>query len=195
MDVPGGSGQASVTFPAAPAYGHVLDATWNEWREVGFTATTPFLAPGATTPVDAVASVGRREAMATLAAGPIAPTLAPVQSPLVGNGAVTSVSTPSPVGPAPAVSWTAPATGAPTHYTVEVFRLSASGTGSSSTLVATFATGATQVQLPTGVLDAGSVYFARITASASTPDPFDTQPNRSGATSAWASTLTGTFTP
>ncbi|BDG05255.1 hypothetical protein [Anaeromyxobacter oryzae] len=195
MEVPGGSGQTSVTFPAPPAYGHVLDATWNEWREVGFTATTSYVAPGATTPVDAVASVGRREAMATLAAGPIAPTLTPVQSPLVGSSALSSVSTPTPVGSAPVVAWTAPATGTPTHYLLEIFQLSASGSASSSSLVASFVTGATQVQLPPGVLSSGSVYYARITASASASDPFATQPIRSGGASAWASTLTGTFTP
>ncbi|WP_242393652.1 hypothetical protein [Anaeromyxobacter oryzisoli] len=195
IEVPGGSGQTSITFGTAPTYGHVLDAIWSEWREVAFEATASFLAPGATTPFTAVASAGRREPMSALPAGTVAPTLSPVQSPLVGGVALSSLSTPAAVGSAPVVSWTAPSTGAPTHYTVEVFQLSASGSASVATLVAVVTTGATQVQLPPGLLAAGSTYYARITASGLPSDPFATRPERSGATGDWASTLTGTFTP
>jgi len=175
----------------ALAYGQFLDPTlWTEWRGVDFTAHVSYTAPAAT-PLDVTVSVGRREAMP--AATALSPTLTPVQSPTV-NG-LPAFSTLTGVTTTPVVAWTAPLAGAPSSYQVEVYRLDAVAGASVGTLVASWQTGATSIAFPPGVLAAGASYFARITANATSVDSFATAPFRRTVAAAYASTLTGSWSP
>jgi hypothetical protein len=123
----------------------------------------------------------------------LAPTLTPVQSPTI-NG-TTAFSTLTGVTTTPVLAWTAPLAGAPSSYQVEVYRLDAVAGASVGTLVATWQTGATSIAFPPGVLVAGTTYFARITANAASVDSFSTAPFRRAVAAAYASTLTGTWSP
>ncbi len=177
------------------SYGQFLDALWHEWRGASFTVHVSYLAPSATVALDQTATLGLREAMPP-PAGPIAPEITPVQSPLV-NGA-SAFATMTGVGPTPAISWTAPATGPPTRYALEVYWLHAIAGSSVATRVATWVTSALAVSLPPGVLQPGSTYFARITAYAIPGDPYAAAtpaPLRQPALYGHASVLTGTFSP
>jgi hypothetical protein len=98
------------------------------------------------------------------------------------------------VGPTPTLSWSAPATGTPTRYEVELFRLAASGSATTSTLVARFVTAGTVVHVPPGLLAAGS-YCARVTARTYATDTFAAAPFRRMNVGAWAQVLSGVFTP
>jgi hypothetical protein len=173
-------------------YGQFLDATlWNEWRGVDFTAHVGYTAPSATTPLDVTVSVGRREAMPPATA--LTPTLTPVQAPTI-NG-LSAFSTLTGVTTSPVLAWTAPLVGTPSSYQVEVYRLDAVAGASVGTLVATWQTGATSIAFPPGVLTAGATYYARITANSIAADPFSTAPFRRVVAAAYASTLTGTWSP
>lgn len=171
-------------------YGRFLDSLWSEWRAIDFTAHVSYSAPSST-PLDVTVSVGRREPIGS--ATPLSPTLAPVQSPAIGGANafanLTGVTT------TPVIGWSAPATGTPTSYLIEIYRLDAVGGASRSTLVVTWQTAATSVSFPPGILVAGATYYARITANAITADPFATGPFRRIGAAAYASTLTGTWSP
>jgi hypothetical protein len=176
------------------AYAQFLDgAIWNEWRAVGFTVHVSYTAPGATTPFDETASIAALEPMTPAPASPIVPTLTPVQAPLVGGaGAFASLTG---VGLTPTLSWTAPAVGTPTSYTVTVYVLGLNAGASTSTPVATFTTTQPTVTILPGMLTSGNVYYARIVATVSPSDTSGTAPLRFTPVGAHAATLTGTFAP
>ena len=178
-------------------YNRVLTtARWNEWRGVDFTGSVGFTATGATTPFTEYASVGRREAMPATSA--LTPTLTPVQN--LSVTATTGLVSPAygavaGVGLTPTLTWSAPLTGSPTSYLVEVFRLGVNGALTTSTRVASFVTASNQVAVPTGVLTAGSAHYVRVTARAIASDPWVNAPFRQVVLGAWAATLSGTITP
>ena len=183
---PGASGV--ITSLGVMPYGQFLPVKWLEWVGVDLTATQSYLLPPATDPLVERVSLGHRQAL--LASSPLA--LAPALSPATG----VQLS----LGPVPTVSWAAPALGAPTSYTVDLYLLQAAGASTTSTRVATFATGPGAaglqgIAIPPGVLVTGRTYYARITAHAGVPDPFDTQPLRRANVGTWASALSVTFTP
>jgi hypothetical protein len=183
-----------LSYPLPLTYGQFLPtALWNEWRGVDLSAHVSYVAPGASTALDQTVSVGRREPMSPAPATTILPTLAPVQTPLV-NGSGAFATLPS-VGLTPTISWTAPTTGSPSSYTVEIFWLHAVGGASVGTPVARWTTASTQISLPPGVLASLNTYYARLTANAIAGDPYATAPFRRLNVSSYASTLTGTFSP
>jgi hypothetical protein len=98
----------------------------------------------------------------TLAAkSPFVPTLGPATSvKLDGADASTAQNITSAT---PTISWSAPTLGTATDYTVTVFLLDPATTPD-ATPVAFFSTKGTSVQVPTGVLTTGSLYFVRVTA-------------------------------
>ena len=196
LQVAAGGPGSSLVAPAPLGYAHALGSPfWSEWRSVEFDGEVSYLAPGATAPLVATAPVGRIEPMAT-AATPIDPTLTPVQTPLVnGLGAFFPLTG---VGTSPTFSWTAPATGAPTSYTVEIFWLGAQAGATVSTRVAMLTTAGTEIEVPPGVLATGNTYYARITAVEPIPpgtDDFAAAPLRFNNVYAYASVLTGTLSP
>ncbi len=198
LQAPSLTGDLDLATPLS--YGHLDTGTapaWNEWRGVSFTGQVSYFAPGAATALVEQVSVGRREPMA--AAGPIVPTLGPVLSPLITSTAglaSSAFSTLTGLGLAPKISWTAPATGVPSSYTVDLYRLYLpTPSTSGSVRVASWRTNETSIALPAGVLAAGQTYYARITANLVSPDTFATAPFRKINVYAWAGALTGTFAP
>jgi hypothetical protein len=184
----------------ALTYGRFLDPLWNEWIGVAFTVHVSMTAAGASTALDEAVSVGWRQPTSVALPAAFAPVLTPVQGLTLTSSTGTAASAFGPrtgVGTTPSLSWMAPATGTPTSYLVEVLRLYANGARSAAAPVASFYTAgtATRVAIPPGVLAAGNVYYARVTARSTTPDPFATAPLRRMNIGAWASSLTGTFTP
>ena len=180
-------------------YATFLDPSlWNEWRGVDFTGHVSYTAALATSALVESVSMGRREPMVPPPVTPLAPTLTPVQAPTLtpaGGTALGMFATLTAVGLVPTISWTAPATGLPTSYLIEIYGLDNVAGASVSTPVATWITGGTSVSLPPGVLAATRTYYARITARIVPSDPFATSPFRRVNTWTWASTLTGTFAP
>jgi hypothetical protein len=188
------SGAAAVTFAVPLPYGHALDpATWIEWREAALTAHADFTTPGATAPVRLDVTLGQREPMSPAPTVPIVPLLGPIQLPQVNGAAATAPLTG--VGPTPTLAWTAPATGTPTSYSVELYRLDASGPASTAIRVVTLVTTGTSLRLPPGVLASGSTYLAMVTARAVAGEAPATAPLRTANVFAWASAVTSTFVP
>jgi hypothetical protein len=173
-------------------YGEFLDVLWSELRDVRYDATVSYTA-GTATPLQAVATVQRREPMSPSPASPIVPGVSPVQAPAINGVSLFTAQTS--VGTTPTLSWSAPATGAPTSYRVTIYRLYVSGTASAASPVATWAVTSTSVAVPAGVLAAGQTYFAALTAFVQSPDTFSTAPNRTSNVWNQATALTATFAP
>ncbi len=193
----GATASSNVSLGTALTYARVLDITrWNEWRQVSFAGSLSYVAPGASAGFTQSVSVGRREAAPATSA--LAPTLSPVRNlriRLASGSELSATVALTGFGTTPLLLWDVPATGTPTSYVVEVFRLGVNGTLSTSTQVATFLTGSTQVAVPTGVLTAGSPHYARVTARAIASDPWAAAPFRRVVLGAWAETLSGILTP
>lgn len=182
----------------ALSYGRFLDAAWSEWLGVELAASVAYTAPGAASASAEAASIGWRVPASPAPTPPWAPAVTPVRAPQLtpaGGAPASLFADLTGVGATPTLSWTAPATGAPTSYAVELFRLDAAGGATVRTPVATWLTAATSVALPPGLLAAGSTYYARITARAVAGDAFATAPLRRQEAAAWAQVLTGTFAP
>ncbi len=194
-----GGAEALAPISLAPiTYGRFLDvALASEWRRAEFAATVPYTAPGATTPLDVLASVGRRDRMTPAPATPIVPAVGPVQAPLVAGQAALGASTLTGVTATPAISWSAPAIGAPTRYEVRILELVAQGTATTAVPVAALhvAGTGTSVAVPAGVLAGGKTYFAEITAILVADERFDVAPLRATQVFSHATTLTSPFTP
>jgi hypothetical protein len=197
MQAAGGSAPA-ITFvdpslvPTTVSYGRALDPTlWQEWRGVQLTVDLGYTAPGATTAATLEASIGQREAMSPAPPTPIAPLLSPPTAPILNGASAFTAATG--VGTTPTLSWSAPASGTATSYTVDLFALTVAGTATVATPVASFSTAGTQLQVPPNVLASGTTYVARVTAVAASFDP--SRPFRTANVYAWAGLLTATFAP
>ena len=186
-------------------YGRFLDpALWVEWRGIELSAEVSYTATGATTSLPVAVSMGRREAMVPAPTTLLQPTLTPVEAPTITAG---TPATPqnalgaaalAGTGTTPTFAWNPPVVGAPTRYTVDVYRLEAPAGATTATLVATWVTAGTSFSLPPtspAVLVAGSTYFARITAWSIPGDAPGAAPFRAVTASAWAGALTRPFSP
>jgi hypothetical protein len=185
-------------------YGQFLDpALWIEWRGLELSGLVSYTAPvlPAPAPLAVAVSMGRREAMLPAPTSALAPTLTPVEAPTITAG---TPATPqnalgaaalAGTGTTPTFAWSPPIVGAPTRYTVDVYRLEAPAGATTATLVATWVTTGTRFSLPPGVLAAGSTYFARITAWSIPGDNPGAAPFRAVTASAWAGALTRPFSP
>jgi hypothetical protein len=190
LELPLGAGPLS---PSAPLrYGRFLPASWLELREVRFATAVAYQAPGANDQLYEVSAVGMREQLPA-ASAVLTPALTPVQQ-LTINGAPALADQAAAVTSTPTFSWVPPALGSPSHYVLELVQLGAPQGVTVRTLVARYLTRATQVTLPIGTLTSGALYFARVTAVASS-EPFDTAPLRQSPIAAFADSLTGTFMP
>ena len=191
----GATASSNVSLGTALTYARVLDITrWNEWRQVSFAGSLSYVAPGASSGFTQSVSVGRREAAPATSA--LAPTLSPVRNlriRLASGFELSATVALTGVGTTPLLLWDAPATGTPTSYVVEVFRLGVNGTGSTSAQVATFLTGSTQGACPSllACSPRDPPDYVRVTARAIASDPWATAPFRRVVLGAWAETLSG----
>jgi hypothetical protein len=173
-------------------FGRFLPAGWLEWCGATYAVPVSYTAPGAANAAVDVAAIERRDDVSGWGAA-IAPAISPVLSPRIAGQDATLDPT-VPVSTTPTLTWTAPATGAPTAYVVEVWRLDASGPDTVRTLVLHHVTAATKVTVPPGVLRPGAAHYARIRAL-STTAPVTVAPYRRANVFSSADALTGTFTP
>jgi hypothetical protein len=181
----------ALTFTAPPAdtdygtlvYGQCLDPLWKEKRNVSYQFTVPI---AGTTIASFVASVSADEPM-TPAPGAVAPVIGPVKSPqIAGKDAFTAQSG---VTVQPAFSWTAPAVGTASSYTLEVFNASTQAAVFAETVYGTSLT------VPPGLLSSGTTYFAVITSRQAAFDTLDAAPLREGTPVYSAQAVTAAFTP
>ncbi|HSN91448.1 MAG TPA: hypothetical protein VLS93_09485 [Anaeromyxobacteraceae bacterium] len=191
-----GTATPDVVVTTSIVYGQYAEENlWSEWRSVAFTATVLYTAPGATTPLEARASIGRREPMLPAPPTPIVPAVGTVRSPLVAGSP--ALGTIPPTGLTPLVSWTAPLAGSPTSYRVTVHRLANDVGATRSAPVATWLVPGTSlgVRIPSGVLQAGGQYYLEIVAQVRAAEAFDVAPVRTPRSVSHATTLTAPFSP
>jgi hypothetical protein len=102
------------------AYGEFLDEPlWKKTRQTYLRASVPVTAPGATSSATADAGIiAEEEETEERAAAPIAPVLSPVTAPLVNGKDAFAAQTG--VGTQPTLSWSAPALGEATSYSVSI---------------------------------------------------------------------------
>lgn len=167
----------------AQPYGQCLVPLWKEYRSYGYL----FSVAVSGTTVTAFGGVSGVEPMSPAPADPIVPVLGPVKAPQIGGKDAFSIQ--SGVGTSPTFSWTAPAVGTATSYTVRVFN------GSSQAEVFEGTVRGTSLQVTPGVLAAGTTYYASITANQATFDTLDAPPLRSGMPIYAADAITAAFSP
>ena len=144
-------------------YGDPFPANYVRYYAYQQNSLVPFTSPGATQPSFLPAATQAVTVNPPSAAVPISPVVGPVSS-ITINGAAFTQAMPG-VGTTPTVSWQAPTVGSATDYRVVIFRLGVNGNGlSTRTRVAGLSTAATSVQVPPGILTAGSTYLLEITA-------------------------------
>jgi hypothetical protein len=88
------------------------------------------------------------------------------------------------------MSWSLPAIGTPTSYTIMIAQPVVAANGSTTfQTMAYLATSGTSLSVPPGVLQRGVNYVATITAYVKNPDTFDSAPYRHSFPYAWASVV------
>ncbi len=173
------------------AYGQFVDANWKEFSSVLFSFGVSFTAAGATpTSWNATVSSLRPGAFST----PIAPAVGSPVAPRI-NG-LNAFATQAGVTSTPTLSWTAPALGTATSYTLQIVQVE--NVANVTTLTQVFDAyvySAAPFKVPAGVLTAGATYFAVITAFAGPGwDVIDQQAGY-GTPLDTADCVTATFTP
>jgi hypothetical protein len=168
------------------AYGQFLGAEWKEVRYVSYFASANVPQPGSTELVPASAFFTSFEAMP--ADDEIVPVLGPPRSPTIQG--LDAFAAQSGVGLRPTISWKPPRLGSATSYTVSLFP---TDTADGSVSITVY--GVTSVQIPAGILKAGKMYSAVITANSAPWDSLDRPVFRLGVPSSSADCATAAFTP
>ena len=168
-------GMADQSFVGLP-YGQFLPQFWVEYRLTSYTAALAVTAPGAAMAASFSGSIGRYDPLPAPGA-PVTPVVTPPRSPRIGS--VDAFQSPAGVGTTPTVSWSLPAIGMPTSYTIKIAQpvVAASG-GTTFQTIAFLTTSGTSVSIPPGVLQKGVSYVALITAYVKNPDTSDSAPYR-----------------
>ena len=144
------------------AYGNPFPSAWTPLVETYFTWSIPYMAPGASTPVNLLRSAYTATTTMPTAASPLAPQLGPVQNPRI-NGK-TLFQNQLGVGTSPSLAWDNPATGAPTGYVIGVYPLKNNSGTSAFGPRYVFRTAARAFTVPPGVMTSGSTYVITISA-------------------------------
>jgi hypothetical protein len=180
-----GQGDSLMTFE----YGDPYPTTWSRFVTASASATVSYTA----TLPDGTASDPRTITVNATSRAPLRSGVTQLVRPQMGpprdlklNGQPATTNLPG-VGPSPLVSWTAPALGVPTRYSVRLYRFTATSTGGTSRVqVATFNTTEPQFRLPPNLLVAGPTYALQVYAYSEL---------NGGATSHYASAVTSGFKP
>jgi hypothetical protein len=167
---------------------------WDEFLIARHRFFVPVLAAGATTAANLdVGFVAPLPVSALAVDGTIAPQVAPVRNMKIAGRDLMAPQTG--VGRAPAITWDAPALGAPTCYSVRLHQVGLDATATTLRLVATFSTTATALTLPDTLLSSGSSYVLEIEAQAIPDDQCTSAPFVNGLPAAFADAATAQFTP
>lgn len=160
MTSPAGLGDIAPVF----TYGNPYPANWSQFITGQTTARVRYSVPldggGTSTPrIFSVYTYAQQPA----GSGPITPLVGPPRELRLNGALAWDVLTG--VGETPLLSWTAPSLGTPTSYSVRVYELSATSTGSTTRLqVTNLTTTQTQLRLPPGVLAFGKHYYIQMQA-------------------------------
>ncbi|HEX8440434.1 hypothetical protein, partial [Archangium sp.] len=153
--------------PVNFVYGNPYPASYAKFANATTAFTVPYQVPkpdGGTASTSGQGTLSSEDLLSGLRAQPLVPAISPVRSPLL-NGA--SAYLDQSIGPTPEVSWTPPAVGTPTFYSVrfrEIVYNPATGRASRGSLVGRVMTQGTRVQVPPGLLRSGKYYFMLVTA-------------------------------
>ena len=174
--------------------GRPFPATWDVFIFAWSTFGVSFTLPGATTPLTWYVGMGLSGLRSRTSMSDLGPRVSPPQQPKL-NGLNAFSAPAGGVGTRPTFSWMPPALGTPTNYLISIYRLSVNASGAvEAARVIDLWTAATSLQLPDGVLTAGSVYFAQIRAEILDVNPL-TSPFRKSTSTADGNAVTHSFTP
>lgn len=166
-------------------YGNPFPATYGVIGQVGVDYKIDVNAPGQERSlIGLMTVVGPTD---TLLQGKVMPLVSPPIDVTIGGVPATSYLTG--VGSTPVIAWQAPALGAPQRYVVTLYSFEPTD----KKLVASITTVDTSVTVPSGVLQQGTIYGARVSASTGQHDPEEPlmYPNHTS----YATALTRAFTP
>jgi hypothetical protein len=167
-------------------------ARWTEVVTVAYALPVSIRMPeGVGTVLALMVSATPAEALAKT--GELAPAITPVRDVKLGGQSLDAAR--SGVGTAPSLTWTAPATGTATGYTVTVHELEGSRLGVNIKKVATLHTRSTQIKLPAELLRAGANYTFTITAISAPGVDLTTRPFAGSLPYASADHVTARITP
>jgi hypothetical protein len=142
-------------------YGDPFPAKYVRYYEYQQNSLVSFTSPGATTPNSILTSIQTVTLTPPTVAAPISPVVGPASSITINGMAFTQAM--SGVGTTPRITWQSPTVGLATDYRVAILLLGVDGQGRAiQTRIATLATTATDLQIPPGVLTAGSSYLLEI---------------------------------
>jgi len=174
-------------------FGNPYPTAWAQFLDYTHYVRVDYTAPGATTSTSLYAYVEVQSTTMPNASSPITPVISPVTAPKVGTGNFFGNLTS--VGTTPTISWSAPATGTPTGYTLDVLQLSNDSGDSGTNLLGTLYTSTTSVQLPAGLLASGNSYIFIITAVNEPGVDYTSAPFKHKFPRAVAQSLSGIIAP
>lgn len=183
-------GSADLRIDAREANPYPADWERVQDVQVGFAVATTL--PATMQPLATSVAMSVLDRVDALLTGPIVPRLGPVRAVQIAGAAAEEVRTG--VGFTPRVSWSPPALGQPTLYTLNIRRLEQTIEKINPVSVSTIYTGGTEVIVPPRLLQRGQWYqilIAAIAADAARPGA----PHRSSFPRVRAEFLTGRFTP
>lgn len=151
----------STDLPMTMTYGDAWPASYAETVLIGFWYQKAITAPGATSATTVSTFAATYRPMAELT-GDVVPLLSRPTALKVGTADASMPQTAT--GETPTFSWTAPSLGAPTRYTVSVYRLINQGGATVATVSGTFAVTGTSVKIPPGFIHTGESYMLGLRA-------------------------------
>lgn len=170
------------------AYGNPFPAAWTPVLTVGSSYYFSVQPPGFPNPRSLSGSALVSTALADAPTHTTAPVLGPPQDVKI-NGTPAATDILGAVGASPVVSWSAPALGTASGYFITLRKMEPQ---SAARTVALIHTAETSVQIPPGLLEAGSYYYMRIASETGTDE---TKPFKSGTTYARTDAVSGVITP
>lgn len=169
--------------------GGFFGAPYQEYRQFTYSVGLVLTADGSTTGLSPTFT----QLTPVDQAGPtIAPVLSPVRSPLIAGKDAFAPQTG--VGTTPTISWTPPALGSPTSYSILIQMISPPGNPDQDGIIITSAFGGTSFTVPDGLLIPGKAYAAIITAI-QIPGQDVNRPNRTGLPESTTDAVTNIFRP
>jgi len=166
-------------------YGQFFDPLWKEEQRVVW---------GFDVPSEGVSALFNSSLPVPVTpGGTITPVISPPKSPRV-NGAI-AFTPQTGVGLQPTISWSAPALGTATSYTIAVEATTPCGLSGQIAGFSAVIHNGTSFKVPSGILKSGFAYRATITARQAAWDTVDAGPFRTGSPRHVAQCVTSTFTP
>jgi len=186
------SGAASVPpQPMVIPYADPFPASWGRaivgavWRSARITA------PGLKTPLFWSLGVSVYGALSAFPEGQVTPLVGPPREPRVNGQPASEMSG---VGTSPVLAWDPPALGHADYYSIEVYRVEADDSGTSTAPGATLYTTREEARLPPQILEPGQRYLVVIGAFAD-PGATPRSPYRHAQKQGYAQTMIGIVSP